>query len=464
MKKTLLKNGIIVTMNPAREIYYGGYVLIEGSRILQMGPSAPADADQTADEVIDCSGRIVLPGFINTHTHLFQNLLKGLGDDMALDRWLSTMTFPAATNLDPEHCFHAARAGCLEAMHSGVTTTLDYMYPHPRGGLSEGVIRGMKETGIRGILGRGCMDCGEEFGVQPGIMQKTAEIEKDAVSLLDKYAGDPLLSVWLAPAAVWSNSRKNLIMLNELRKSYRTGLTVHISETPFDRKAAETLHGLPDIDVLIDLGITGSGILMVHCVYLGEEDQNKTVRHGMTVSHNAVSNMYLASGTAPVPAMRKKGIPVSLGVDGAASNNSQDMLELMKSTALIHKAVSCNPLAINAESVLEMATIEGARCLGLESEIGSLEPGKKADIVLFDPRKSGKSVPLHNPVSTIVYSSSEQNIDSVMVDGNFRIREGVYLGTVSRDRVFSECQTAAEDLARRGGMTNRMAGHHWPLS
>jgi 5-methylthioadenosine/S-adenosylhomocysteine deaminase len=183
--------------------------------------------------------------------------------------------------------------------------------------------------------------------------------------------------------------------------------------------------------------------------------------YGVKVSHNAASNMYLSSGVAPVPAMIAQGICVGLGVDGAASNNSQDMLELMKLTALLHKVSSRDPTVITAEKVLEMATIDGARCLGMEEEIGSIEPGKRADLVVFDPKRSPKAIPLHNPVSTIVYSSSEKNIDTVMVDGVTLIEGGAYRGAASEAAILEACQEAAEDLARSGGMANRMAAHPW---
>lgn len=461
MGSSFLKNGIIITMNPAREIYYGGSVSIKDGRIAAVSPDGNSEAEKEADQVIDCKGKIVLPGFVDTHTHLFQNLLKGLGDDMALDKWLATMTFPAAKHLSPEHCYHAARAGLLEGLHSGVTCTLDYMYPHNREGLSDGVIKAYQDMGVRGIFGRGCMDAGADFGVPSGIMQDTATIEKDLIRLFDRYHNKGLLKIGIAPAAIWSNSPRNLIMLRDMAENYKSVFTVHISETPFDREAATQLHGKTDIEVLEDLKIIGPHILMVHCVFLTEEDQLFAARNNMKVSHNTASNMYLSSGVAPVPAMLKKGIDISLGVDGAASNNSQDMLEMMKLTALLHKVSSRNPTIISAEQVLEMATIGGARCLGMEEEIGSLETGKRGDVLIFDPMRSAKSVPLHNPVSTIVYSSSEKCIETVMVDGEILMKDGVYQNRKTEETILVNSQDAAEELCRLGGMTNRMAGHRW---
>lgn len=461
MPTTLFKNGIIVTMDPERRVLFGGGVLVDGDRIRSV--LAPGEAMPPADAVVDCEGKIVLPGFVDTHTHLFQTLLKGMGDDMALDRWLATMTFPAARFLSPEHCYAAAMSGLLEGLRSGVTTTIDYTYPHNRGGLSVAVIKAFSDLGVRGVFGRGCMDTGEEFGVPPGIMQTNDEIEKDLVSLLDSYH-DPqggMMRIWLAPAVVWSSTAKNLQMLKRVKESYRTGLTIHISETPFDREATIKLHGKSDAEMLEQSGLVGPDVLMVHCVYLTERDRRMAAHYDLKVSHNAASNMYLSSGVAPVPGMLSQGITVGLGVDGAASNNSQDMLELMKLTALLHKVSSRDPTVITAEKVLEMATMDGARCLGMEAEIGSIEVGKRADLVVFNPAGSPKAVPLHNPASTIVYSSSERNVESVMVNGNMILKDGALVGPRKEESILAECQKAAEDLAKKGGMTNRMEGHQW---
>lgn len=469
MSKVLFKNAIIITMNKNREILYGGSLLTEGNRIINILSPDDDQSMMSADRVIDCEGKIILPGFVNTHTHLFQNLLKGMGDDMALDKWLATMTFPAARFLTPEHCYNAAMAGVLEGLNSGVTTNLDYMYPHNRGGLSEGVIKAFKDSGIRGIFGRGCMDTGEDFGVPREIMQSPSEIEKDVVQLMDKHhnSEDERIKIWLAPAAIWSSTEQNLSSLKALKETYKTGLTVHISETPFDRDASVKLHGIPDADMLERMGLTGPDLLMVHCVFLTERDKRMAAHYDMKVSHNTVSNMYLSSGVAPVPSMLAAGITVGLGVDGAASNNCQDMIELMKMTALLHKVDSRDPTIITAEKVLEMATIDGARSVGLEEEIGSLEPGKKADILVFNPFRSAKSIPMHNPVSTIVYSSSEKNIETVMVDGKILVDDGDYLdpnGKLTGEKILKNSQESAEDLAALGGMTNRMEGHPWRSS
>ncbi|MDR0841316.1 MAG: amidohydrolase [Christensenellaceae bacterium] len=458
----LFKNATIVTVDAKRRVLFGEDLLIEGDHIVAVGGISPQQA-ASATEVIDCGGRVLFPGFINTHTHLFQNLLKGLGDDMALTDWLCTMTFPAASYLQPEDTYVAAMLGCMEGLRSGITTTVDYMYPHPVEGLSDGIAQAYAKLRVRGILGRGCMDAGEELGVCPEIMQTPAQVERDLVRLFDRYHNteNGRIRIWAAPAALWSTTGALLTRLWEIVNHYHAGFTVHVCETVSDREFTEKQHGCASTDCLQKLGILGPNVLMVHCVYLNELDIARSAEYDLKVSHNAVSNMYLSSGVAPIPAMLRAGVTVGLGVDGAASNNGQDMLELMKTTALLQKVHTCNPTVISAEKVLEMATIDGARALGMQDEIGSLEPGKKADIVLFDPQASPKAIPLHNPVSTLVYSSTMQNIQSVLVDGEFVLRDGAICAVADERAFLQRAQQTADALAARAGISNRGAGHVW---
>ncbi len=460
----LLKNGIIVTVNPDREVFFKGAIAIKDDKIVEVGPSEELEKKYTdCEKVTDLGGKVVFPGFVNTHNHLFQTLLRGLGDDMVLKDWLSTMTFPAATNLTQDDCYHGAMLGLMEGIYSGITTNLDYMYPHPRTDLDDGVIRAMRELGIRGIFGRGCMDTGEKYGVHPGIMQTREQIEKEVRYCFEKYhnCDNGRIKVWVAPAAMWSNTRENLQNLWKITNEYKSGFTVHISETEFDRDAAEDLHGKPDIDAMIDMGICGPNVLMVHCVHLTDEDIKKCEKYDLKISHNVCSNMYLSSGVCRIPDLLKAGVTCSLGVDGAASNNANDMVELMKNTALLQKVATRDPLSMTAEKVVEMATIDGARAVGLEKEIGSLEAGKKADLVVFDPYECVKAVPLHNPCSTLVYSASLKNITDVMVDGREIMKDGVILTVKDEKAELKAAQKAAEDLCVRGHITNRMEGHKW---
>ncbi len=459
----LILNAVVVTVDPQRRVLWDGAILVRDDRIADLGPTAELKAKYPASaQVIDAAGKVIFPGFINNHTHLFQTLLKGIGDDMELSDWLSHMMFPAAVYLEPEDTYHAAMLGLSEGLHSGVTTTVDYMHCHSKPGLTDGICKAVKDLGVRGIVGRGTMDTGVEYGTCPDLCEKVEDVEADLRRLFKTYhdTENGRLKIWAAPSSMWSNSDEMLKMQWNVVNECGGGFTVHVSETEYARMATEWVHGCNDVDLLEKLGILGPNVLAVHCCWINEKDIALLKAHDIKTSHDACANMYLADGVAPVPEMLKAGVTVGLGLDGAASNNSQDMIELMKCTALLHKNAKLDPMAITAEKVLEMATIDGARSIGMEQEIGSIEVGKKADLVFFDPAASQKSTPMHNPVSTLVYSSGMQNITGVMVDGRM-LMEGGKLLTASDADIIANGQRAAEGLCRRGKITNRGEGHKW---
>jgi 5-methylthioadenosine/S-adenosylhomocysteine deaminase len=456
----LIKNAIIVTVNKDRDVLFDGAIAIKDDRILDIGNSKDLELKYTeVKKVVGGNGKVIFPGFINTHNHLFQVLLKGLGDDMALDGWLNSMMFPSAKFLSEQDTYDAAMHGCVEGLKSGITTMVDYMHTHNRAGLTDGIIKAYQDLGIRGVIGRGCID----LGIHKELIEDVATVEKDLRRLFDKYHNsyNGRIKLCVAPSSMWAISEEMGRMLWKKVKEYDSYFTVHISETDFARNKTKEIHGEIDIKLLEKWDILGPEVVAVHCVCVDNEDIEILKKYNIKVSHNVASNMYLASGVAPVPEMLKAGINVSLGLDGAASNNSQDMVELMKLTALQHKVDKCDPLAISAEKVLEMATIEGARTLRMEDEIGSLEIGKKADLVVFNSMLSPKSIPLHNPVSTLVYSSTMDNIETVIVDGNMIMEDGDIKTIESEEKVYKNTQKAAEELCKRADIRNRMEGHTW---
>jgi len=461
---TLIKNTCIVTMNEDRDVFYEYALYIEGERISDIGATKKME-DKYADKarVIDGTGKIVFPGLINTHNHLFQVLLKGLGDDMVLKDWLEFMTFPSTPYLTEENCYFAALNGLIEGIHSGVTTNFDYMYAHAKGfkNTDEGIIRAMKELGVRGFLGRGWVDAGVDVGILPAMIENIDDIEKAIRDLYSKYHNieNGRIKIALAPAAVWSNSGESLKLLKKLSDELDLLVSLHISETPFDREAVYKLHKKDEINLLIDLGLLNEKLIMVHCVYLTDDDISKIKKYGATVSHCPVSNMYLSSGVAPIPKLNNEVISVGLGVDGAASNNSNDMIELLKMTALLQKVHHKNPTVMTADKVLEMATIEGAKSLMLDKEIGSLEIGKKADLFIFNPKKDLKAIPMHNPVSTLIYSSGNKNVETVMVDGDILMEDGI-LTKIDEAFVADNCQRLADELSVKAG-TDKLKKRPW---
>ncbi len=453
MIDTIIRNATVVTMNPAREVLYGASVAIDKGRILEVGDgTALAVRYPDVARVIEGEGKAVFPGLINTHNHLFQTNLKGMGDDKVLKDWLNDMTYPVGGKLQPEDCYTGALIGCIEGIRSGVTTQLDYMYPHPMDGLDDAVIRAFIQLRVRAVYGRGYMDCGEAFGVRREIMQPPEKIESDVRRLAAQYQGaeNGRISVWLAPAITWGASAACLRMTQRLKRELGLGLTIHTAETMFDRESTIALHGVNDLDILVQYGLLDERTLLVHCVQLDERDIRIIKHHGAKVSHNPVSNMYLSSGVAPIPKMNLAGIDVSLGTDGAASNNSNDMLEVLKLTSLLQKVTHRDPTIMTADKVLEMATIEGARCLGMDAEIGSIEAGKKADLFVFNPERSMKAIPMHNPVSTLVYSSAMDNVETVLIDGEPVLFDGK-LTVLDEAAAIRRCRAQADLLAERAG-------------
>jgi 5-methylthioadenosine/S-adenosylhomocysteine deaminase len=457
--KRLLTHATVVTMNPNRDVLEDGAIYLQDDRIVAVGATEAMLLHYPDAELMDCRDRVIIPGMVNTHTHLFQTLLKGLGDDRVLKDWFCGMTGPSATQLVPEDCYAAARHGCVEAIKSGTTTLVDFMYAHPRGQLTEAVIKAFQETGIRGIVARGYLTLGEEFGVPKPLIEPIDKALSDACHLIEQYnQPGARVQVGLAPCMIWSVDQDTLDKTRRLASDLKALITIHISETPFELENSMQRFGMPDLQYLQQIGFLGPDVLAVHCVYCEGQDIDILKRHQVKVSHNPCSNMYLASGFAPIPEMLSQGVTVSLACDGPASNNNSNMIHTLKFGALIHKGYHRDPTIITAEKVLEMATIDGARAVGLEHEIGSIEPGKKADLVILK-LDNVFVTPVHAPVSSLVYSALGNEPETVLVDGQI-VMKNRQMVTVSEEEVMRESQKAADDLAKRAG-TDRFKRRPW---
>lgn len=446
----LLTHATVVTMNPRRDVINDGAVYISNDRIQDVGTTSELLAKYSHTEVIDCTDRVIIPGLVNTHTHLFQTLLKGLGDDRVLKDWFTCMTGPSAVQLTPADCYAAARHGCVESIKSGVTTLVDFMYAHPREHLTEAVIRAFEETGIRGIVARGYLTTGIEFGVPEPLVEQVDLALADARQLIHKYnKPDSRVQVGLAPCMIWAVDRETLEKTRKMANEEGVLVTIHVSETPFEIENSLQRFGMRDLQYMEHIGFLGPDVLAVHCVHCVERDIRILKLHDVKVSHNPCSNMYLASGFAPIPQMLLAGVTVGLASDGPASNNNHNMIHTLKFAALIHKGYHQDATIITAEKVLEMATIDGARAIGLEHEIGSIEQGKKADLVVlrFD---NFFVTPVHNSISALVYSALGNEPEIVIIDGQVVMKDRS-LQTVSEEQVMREAQLAADSLAERAG-------------
>jgi 5-methylthioadenosine/S-adenosylhomocysteine deaminase len=454
----------VVTIDSRRKIYRDGAVYVEEDRIVAVGPTAEVLKQYPrADEVIDGRGKAVFPGFVNTHTHLFQVLLKGLGDDLVLKDWIKTVIVPSSRKLTYK-CVHAsALLGSLEAIRSGTTTTLDFMYPHPAPKLSEAVLRAFTETGIRGIVGHGVIDTGRESGLPEEIIHNAEDSFREVRHLVHSHAlkSDGMLGVWLAPVAVWGVTEVALEGCRRTAEELGIGVTIHTAETPFEVENCRSRFKCSEMELFERADLLGPTTLLVHCVYFDAEDIKIAKKHNARISHNAISNMYLSSGVAPVPQMLNAGLTVGIGVDGAASNNNQDMVQLIKNTALLQKvAHPGDPTIITAKKVLEMATIDGARALNLDRDVGSLEVGKRADLVVLNLKKPFVA-PAHNPVSALVYSATSENIEDTIVNGRPIMRDREILG-LDEEEVIKNAIDAADELVESAGIT-RLKNRIWTV-
>lgn len=431
MADILIKGGHVITMDPQRRVFEGGSVAIKGNKITAVGK----EVKEKAGVIIDAREKAVLPGLINAHTHLSMTLLRGIADDMPLKPWLENEIWPTEAHLTAKHVHTGALLGCLEMIKSGTTCFADQYF------FMEEVARAVEESGPRGVLSYGIIEKGD-----PEL--RTSEIKKgtELVKNCHGKANDRILTMF-GPHAPYTCSPECLTKVKELAKKYRVGIHIHLSETQDEIKQMTEKYGKRPVEYLNSIGFLGPEVLAAHCVWLTEQEIKVLRERGVKPVHNPVSNMKLGSGVAPVPKMLAAGIPVALGTDGAASNNTLDMFNEMKFAALLNKAHKLDPVAVPATSALEMATVNGATALGLGKELGSIEVGKKADLVLVDLKKPHLS-PLHNVISHLVYSAVGSDVDTTIVDGKI-LMQGRKVLTLDEDKVLREAQKNSNDLLAR---------------
>lgn len=413
MSTILVKNGTIITMNPEREVLEGN-LLIAGRRIVEIGgPERPAD------KVIDASGRLVIPGFVQTHIHLCQTLFRGQADDLELLDWLKLRIWPLEAAHDEESLYISALLGIGELFKGGTTTIVDMETVHH----TEYAFRAIQETGIRALAGKVMMDYGE--GVPGGLREKTADSIAESVALLEKWHGqdEGRIRYAFAPRFAVSCSEELLLEVRDLAHKYGVMVHTHASENRDEIELVMQDRGYRNVVYFDHLGLTGENLILAHCIWLDEEEMSILQRTGTRVAHCPSSNLKLASGIARVPEMLDRGISVSLAADGAPCNNNLDMFVEMRHAALIHK-VGRGPTVMPARQVFEMATIGGARAIGLDEEIGSLEVGKRADLAIVDFGDfhvwPAEEVDL---ISHLVYAARSSDVRTVIVDGRIVMEE-----------------------------------------
>jgi 5-methylthioadenosine/S-adenosylhomocysteine deaminase len=449
MADVLIRNGYLLTMDKERRVIKNGSVFVEDGRILDVGDSDALAGRYSADRVIDAKDKLVMPGFVNTHDHLFQMLYKSLGDDMELYEWINAV-ISTSDFLQKDDCYYSALAGCLEMIKSGTTTVSDFNYLVSDPCFYDDTARGVLDSGMRGILSRGTSD-NFEMDAPKSLFEDVDKAVSESWRHYRRWnlAGKGRirfgLSLDLPP---WGT--KNLVaQFRELASELKVPMSVHVAETRKDVEESRKLYGLGPVELMDSLNFLGPDVLCVHCVWLSEREIEILAARGASVSHNPTSNMYLASGISPVHRLIGAGITVGLGLDGAASNNNQDMVELMKMAVLLNKVSTLDPTSMTAERVLEMATIGGAKALGMDSEVGSIEKGKKADIAVAN-LKNLATTPINRPYSQLVYCANGSIVDTVLVDGKI-LMEGRKILAFDEKEVISKTQETADNLLKRSG-------------
>lgn len=415
-------------MDPQRRIFERGSVAIADGKIVAVGKNI----NVKADTVIDAKGKVVLPGLVNAHTHLSMTLLRGVADDMEFDPWLKTKIWPIEKHLRAEDCYVGALLGCLEMIKSGTTCFADQYF------FMEDVARAVEKAGIRGVLSYGIIEQGD-----PKKRKSEIQVGEKLVKTCHGMADGRILTMF-GPHAPYTCSPECLAQVKELAKKYKVGIHTHIAESKWEVEEIIKKYGKRPVEHLDAIGFLGPEVLAAHCVQLAEQEIRILRDRGVKPVHNPVSNMKIACGVSPVPEMLAAGIPVALGTDGAASNNSLDMFNEMKFAALLNKVDKFDSTVMPVQSVLEMATVNGARALGLGENLGSLEVGKKADLTLVDLRKPHLT-PLRNVISHLVYSATGGDVDTVIVDGKV-IMQGRRVLTLEEDKVLEEAQKVADEL------------------
>jgi 5-methylthioadenosine/S-adenosylhomocysteine deaminase len=437
MKVIVINNAMILTMNNDYTFFKRGSIVIRGSRIEKIGELSLQDMDFTGATIIDGSGKLVMPGLINTHTHVPMTIFRGYADDLPLHKWLYDYIFPIeAEFISAENVSLGTKLAVAEMLKSGTTTFNDMYY------YVDEIARVVDHSGIRAVLSESVIDFPVPNSPTPEDSLKLSE------ELIEKWRHHPRITISISAHAPYSCSAKLIKAAQTLSLKYNVPFNIHVAETrkEFDDSIKQT--GMTPVAYLDSIGILGRNVVIAHGVHLTPEDIAILSEKGVSVAHNPECNMKLASGVAPVPELLKAGVKVGFGTDGVASNNNLDLFEEMNSAAIVHKLNSNDPTVLNARTVVEMATIGGARLLGMENEIGSLEPGKKADMIILDMMQP-HAHPVYNIYSLLVYSMQGSDVETVIIDGEI-VLQNRRLTKLDINGLYDEIEFTAAKIKEKG--------------
>jgi len=431
----IVSGGTVITMNGDRLILEDGAVVVRGDGIVAVGFRTEIEGKYTTAQTINAQGKLVLPGFINGHTHAAMTLFRGLHDDVTLDDWLRKYIFPAeAKNVTEEFVRWGTRLAAAEQIRGGVTTIADMYY------FEDAVAEETKAAGMRGVLGETIIDF-------PAPDNKSeAEMLAYTEKFLQRWQGDPLIHAAPAPHSIYTCSQKTLQDAAALARKYHAPILIHVAEMKKELDDSRAQNGTTPVQYLNKIGVLGPDVLAAHCIFVDEADRKILAEKQVGCVHNPSSNMMLASGVSPVPELRAAGVAVGLGTDGpAGSNNDLDLMEEMDLAAKLQKITKMDPRALGAKAVVEMATIEGAKALHMEKEIGSLETGKKADVIVIE-LDAPNAVPMYDVYAQLAYALKGKDVETVVIGGRVVMRDRKVL-TVKEDEVMAKAREYGKKIA-----------------
>ncbi|MHA1615934.1 MAG: amidohydrolase [Candidatus Njordarchaeales archaeon] len=437
----VLHPSIILTMDQQRRVLRDYFIGIEEGVIKYLGKEKPTDAE----EVLELPNRIIIPGFVDSHTHVAMTLLRGLKDDADLMEWLQKYILPMEMRLKSSDVYYGALYGIAEMLCSGITMFLDMYYHEIE------IAKAVADAGVRAMLSYGSADV--FFNRSPDEEFKIAENFRTELENLAKTrnAEDRLFFAY-GPHSPYGCTKELLEIFKEKSKETGYRIHIHLAETLAEVQQVKENTGYTPIEYLESIGFLNEKVMAAHVVWVEEKEFDILKRRRVNVLHNPISNLKLASGIAPVPRMLAEGINVALATDGPASNNRLDMFREMHVAAIIHKGYNRDPKIVPAHTVLEMATINGANALGLDKMIGSIEVGKKADLVVINIHKGPHGTPIHDPYAMIVYALDQSYVESVMVDGKWVYKDGEY-ANIDIDKIREKVQEIRLRLMEEAGIT-----------
>ena len=435
----IIRGGTVVTMDGSRRVIENGGVAIKSGRIVAVDDTADIDRQYAARDVINATGKVVIPGLINGHTHVPMTLFRGIADDLDLQEWLTKYIFPAeAKNVTEDFVRVGTRLGLAEMIRSGTTTYCDMYY------FEDAIADETFKAGMRGVLGETVIDF-------PVADNKTYDAGLAySEKFIKKWQGNALIVPAIAPHAPYTVSEEHLKAARALSDRLRSPIVTHISETKREVDDSLKAKSATPVDYLNRIGFLNDRVIAAHMVWPTGEELGLLKKLGVGIVHNPQSNMKLASGVAPVPDMLKIDLAVGLGTDGAASNNDLNMWEEIDTVALLHKVISRDPKVVNAQEAFEMATIRGARALHLENEIGSIEKGKRADIAIVDLDALNQT-PFYNIYSDLVYSTKAGDVRTVIIEGRVVMRDRRLL-TLNEETIKADARRYREKIVQSIGV------------